>query len=87
MTKRAKGHAYGRRNGHGAGSPARVSSHGRRDRDANGWRPEFKAFIPQMTVEMFLGMPFAEEYRKLAPMGAIRGLACEGMRAAPCRNG
>jgi pimeloyl-ACP methyl ester carboxylesterase len=34
--------------------------------DAEGWQPEFKAFIPQMTVEMFIGMPFAEEYRKLA---------------------
>ncbi len=34
--------------------------------DANGWQPEFKAFIPQMTVEMFVGMPFAQEYRKLA---------------------
>ena len=35
--------------------------------DAKGWQPEFSAFIPQMTVEMFLQMPFAEEYRKLAP--------------------
>jgi pimeloyl-ACP methyl ester carboxylesterase len=35
--------------------------------DANGWQPEFKAFIPQMTVEMFVAMPFAQEYRKLAP--------------------
>jgi pimeloyl-ACP methyl ester carboxylesterase len=35
--------------------------------DASGWQPEFVAFIPQMTVEMFLTMPFAEEYRKLAP--------------------
>jgi pimeloyl-ACP methyl ester carboxylesterase len=34
--------------------------------DSEGWQPEFKAFIPQMTVEMFVGMPFAEEYRKLA---------------------
>lgn len=34
--------------------------------DAEGWQPEFKAFIPQMTVEMFVNMPFAEEYRKLA---------------------
>src|SRR5688572_9252237 len=34
--------------------------------DAEGWQPEFKAFIPRMTVEMFVGMPFAEEYRKLA---------------------
>jgi len=34
--------------------------------DAEGWHPDYKAFIPQMTVEMFLDMPFAEEYRKLA---------------------
>ena len=35
--------------------------------DAEGWQPEFKAFIPQMKVEMFLDMPFAKDYRKLAP--------------------
>lgn len=35
--------------------------------DAEGWQPEFKAFIPQMTVEMFVGMPFAQQYKKLAP--------------------
>jgi pimeloyl-ACP methyl ester carboxylesterase len=35
--------------------------------DARGWQPEFTAFIPKMTVDMFLGMPFAKEYRKLAP--------------------
>jgi pimeloyl-ACP methyl ester carboxylesterase len=35
--------------------------------DAKGWQPEFKAFIPKMTVEMVLAMPFADEYRKLAP--------------------
>jgi pimeloyl-ACP methyl ester carboxylesterase len=35
--------------------------------DAEGWQPAFKEFIPQMNVEMFLKMPFAEEYRKLAP--------------------
>jgi pimeloyl-ACP methyl ester carboxylesterase len=34
--------------------------------DAEGWQPEFKAFIPQMTVEMFVEMPFAEDYRELA---------------------
>ncbi|MDK1494431.1 alpha/beta hydrolase [Sinorhizobium sp. 7-81] len=34
--------------------------------DAEGWQPAFKEFIPQMTVEMFLAMPFAEEFRKLA---------------------
>ena len=35
--------------------------------DTAGLQPEFKALIPQMTVEMFTGMPFAAEYRKLAP--------------------
>jgi pimeloyl-ACP methyl ester carboxylesterase len=34
--------------------------------DAEGWQPEFIAFIPQMTVEMFVQMPFAKEYPKLA---------------------
>ena len=34
--------------------------------DLEGWQPEFKAAIPQMTVEMILTMPFAEEYKKLA---------------------
>nr|WP_245296303.1 alpha/beta hydrolase [Sinorhizobium sp. Sb3] len=36
--------------------------------DAEGWQPEFKAFIPQMTVEMFVGMPFAEDYRSSPPI-------------------
>jgi pimeloyl-ACP methyl ester carboxylesterase len=34
--------------------------------DAEGWQPAFKAFIPQMSVEMFVNMPFAEDYCKLA---------------------
>jgi pimeloyl-ACP methyl ester carboxylesterase len=34
--------------------------------DVEGLQPEFKAFIPQMSVEMFVNMPFAEEYKKLA---------------------
>jgi pimeloyl-ACP methyl ester carboxylesterase len=34
--------------------------------DIDGWQPAFKDFIPQMTVEMILEMPFAEDYRKLA---------------------
>ncbi|MBU8893963.1 alpha/beta hydrolase [Corallococcus sp. M34] len=34
--------------------------------DVEGMQPEFRAFIPQMKVEMFLEMPFAKEYRKLA---------------------
>jgi pimeloyl-ACP methyl ester carboxylesterase len=35
--------------------------------DLEGWQPEFKAAIPQMTVEMIVAMPFAKDYRKLAP--------------------
>jgi pimeloyl-ACP methyl ester carboxylesterase len=34
--------------------------------DVEGWQPEFKAFIPQMNVDMFASMPFEAEYRKLA---------------------
>jgi pimeloyl-ACP methyl ester carboxylesterase len=34
--------------------------------DAKGWQPDFLAFIPQMNVEMFVNMPFAEDYKKLA---------------------
>jgi pimeloyl-ACP methyl ester carboxylesterase len=34
--------------------------------DLKGWQPEFTAFIPQMSVDMFDGMPFEAEYRKLA---------------------
>lgn len=35
--------------------------------DAEGWQPAFKAFIPQMSVEMFTGMPmFVEDYKRLA---------------------
>jgi len=35
--------------------------------DLEGWQPAFREFIPKMTVEMILDMPFAEDYRKLAP--------------------
>ena len=35
--------------------------------DLEGWQPAFKAAIPQMTVEMIVAMPFAADYRKLAP--------------------
>ena len=35
--------------------------------DERGRQPEFQAMIPKMTVEMFVDMPFAAEYRKLAP--------------------
>lgn len=34
--------------------------------DTKGWQPEFIAFIPQMTVDMFVNMPFAQDYKKLA---------------------
>lgn len=34
--------------------------------DARGWQPAMVEFIPQMTVEMFTSMPFAEEYKALA---------------------
>ena len=34
--------------------------------DVQGWQPDFREFIPKMTVEMFLEMPFAKEYPKLA---------------------
>jgi pimeloyl-ACP methyl ester carboxylesterase len=34
--------------------------------DVEGWQPAFREFIPQMTVEMILEMPFEEDYRKLA---------------------
>lgn len=34
--------------------------------DATGWQPAFRDFIPMMTVEMFTGMPFAEDYKTLA---------------------
>ncbi|HJS44467.1 MAG TPA: alpha/beta hydrolase [Gemmatimonadales bacterium] len=35
--------------------------------DTSGLQPEFKAFIPRMSVEMFLQTPFAAEYRKISP--------------------
>ena len=35
--------------------------------DAEGWQPAFKDFIPHMTVEMFLEMPFADDIRAMAP--------------------
>ena len=35
--------------------------------DAEGWQPAFKDFIPQMTVEMFTEMPFAEELHASSP--------------------
>ena len=35
--------------------------------DVKGWQPAFTEMIPSMTVEMIVGMPFAADYRKLAP--------------------
>lgn len=35
--------------------------------DLRGWQPVYTAAIPQMNVEMMLGMPFVEDYRRLAP--------------------
>lgn len=35
--------------------------------DAKGWQPAFIAFLPQMTPDMLMGMPFVDEYRRLAP--------------------
>jgi pimeloyl-ACP methyl ester carboxylesterase len=34
--------------------------------DVEGWQPEFKAVIPQLSVQMMLETPFAEDYKKLA---------------------
>lgn len=34
--------------------------------DFEGWQPTFREFVPQMSVEMFLEMPFAAEYREIA---------------------
>ena len=34
--------------------------------DLKGWQPVYQEFIPQMTVEMMVELPFAEEYRELA---------------------
>ena len=34
--------------------------------DAEGWQPAFRDFIPKMTIEMFVNMPFAADYKKLA---------------------
>jgi pimeloyl-ACP methyl ester carboxylesterase len=34
--------------------------------DLRGWQPVYTAVIPTMTVEMMVGLPFAEEHRKLA---------------------
>jgi pimeloyl-ACP methyl ester carboxylesterase len=35
--------------------------------DVEGWQPEFKAVIPELSVEMMLQTPFANDYKKLAP--------------------
>lgn len=43
--------------------------------DLRGWQPAFTAMIPQLTVDMMMSMPFAEQYKELAanPNG-FRGL-------------
>ncbi|MCT7374558.1 alpha/beta fold hydrolase [Chelativorans salis] len=35
--------------------------------DSEAWQPVFQDLKQQMTVEMFTAMPFADDYRKLAP--------------------
>ncbi|MEQ8294736.1 MAG: alpha/beta hydrolase [Roseovarius sp.] len=35
--------------------------------DMEGMQPDFIAFLPQLTPELFVGTPFEEEWRKLAP--------------------
>ncbi|HYJ09908.1 MAG TPA: alpha/beta hydrolase [Polyangiaceae bacterium] len=35
--------------------------------DVEGWQPEFKAIIPQLSVQMMVNTPFEKDYRKLAP--------------------
>lgn len=34
--------------------------------DFEGWHPDYKAFVPQIAPEMFVGTPMEAEYRKLA---------------------
>ena len=34
--------------------------------DVEGWQPAFRDFIPKMSIEMFVNMPFAADYKKLA---------------------
>jgi pimeloyl-ACP methyl ester carboxylesterase len=34
--------------------------------DVEGWQPEFKAVIPQLSVQMMLETPFAKDYKNLA---------------------
>lgn len=34
--------------------------------DFEGWHPDYKAFVPQIAPEMFVGTPMEDEYRKLA---------------------
>jgi pimeloyl-ACP methyl ester carboxylesterase len=34
--------------------------------DVRGWQPAFQEFIPKMSLEMFVGTPMEEEYKKLA---------------------
>ena len=34
--------------------------------DATGWQQAYRDFTPQMNVDMYAGMPFADDYRELA---------------------
>lgn len=34
--------------------------------DFKGWHPDYRAFVPQIAPEMFVGTPMEDEYRKLA---------------------
>lgn len=34
--------------------------------DFNGWHPDYRAFVPQIVPEMFVGTPMEEAYRQLA---------------------
>jgi pimeloyl-ACP methyl ester carboxylesterase len=44
--------------------------------DVDGWHPDFKAMLPELTVDVMVAMPgFEDEYRKLAPNpNGFRGL-------------
>ena len=53
--------------------------------DAGGWQPEFIDFIPKMTVEMFLEMPFAADFQEARRQS--RRLSGAGREADPAREG
>lgn len=56
--------------------------------DRRGWQPAFTAVIPQMTVEMIVAIPFAEDYRNLAPKSRrLSGARQEADRAREGADG